>query len=44
MEKAYFGAQIGMDLSRARYKVSPGVIREYTWRDVEEARRRYGGE
>jgi hypothetical protein len=43
IEKLYFGAQLGMDLGRARYKLNPGIIREYTSRDIEEALRQHQG-
>lgn len=36
MEKRYIGAQWGMDLSRAMWKLASNVIRHYTEKDIED--------
>lgn len=40
MEKKYFGALWGKDLSRALYNLSSNILYDYTEKDVEDARAR----
>jgi hypothetical protein len=44
MEKAVIGARKGMDLSRARYFISPRFFKNYDESDIEGARREHESE